>query len=70
METIATVELIPLKAKYMRLSSDEKDELSEILNCDDLFDIIESEETAKNYLGTLTDTKKKDLVDAIFSYFG
>ena len=47
LETIATTELIDMKAKFMRLNADSKETLQDTLGIIDIFDTLESEESAK-----------------------
>ena len=46
LETISTTELISLKAKFMRLNADSKENLNVLLGIEDIFEILETEETA------------------------
>ena len=53
----------------MRLKISEKEELMSILNdTEDLYDILESEESALNFISTLTENQQTQLVQKIFGF--
>ena len=61
--TIASEETVEMKAKYMRLTAESKEHLMSLLGGEDPFDVLESEEAAKNYIAHLSEGQKEELVD-------
>ena len=52
----------------MRLNVDSKDNLSSLLAIDDIYDTLESEETAQEFIAKLDDDQKKELVKNLFDF--
>ena len=63
-----TTELDDLKQKYNRLSFEQKQKFESILGGVDSYDILETADTAKEFLETLDKKQKEDLVTGVFSF--
>ena len=70
LETICTTELIEMKGKFMRLNVDSKDNLHALLGIEDIYDTLESEETAKEFIEKLEEEQKWEMVKNLFEFLG
>ena len=61
-------ELDDLRNKYMRLKIEEKELFMNVLSSDDAYDILETNQSAKEFVTTLTGEQKLELVDKVFSF--
>ena len=65
---MSSEELPDLKEKYMRLGIEGKEKFMSVLGGDDTYDVLESEDTARAFLKTMSKEQKQELIDKVFGF--